>query len=132
MLENIDGYLFVNDVNNTYLISCEREDENLVLPTRDKNYSINAYAFSYLPNLKTVILPSSVNGISNNAFYKCSKLIELTVTKSVTEFPTFDLIFKSSIDINFSSSLALCIPSAATVPSPAILLNGGLKAPSCI
>lgn len=51
---------------------------------------------------------------------------------STTDFPTFERIFKSSIDINLPSFLASSIPCAATVPSPGILLSGGLIPSSSI
>ena len=46
-------------------------------------------------------------------------------SRSTTEFPIFERIFMSSIDMNFPSFFASSIPSAATVPKPGTLFSGG-------
>ena len=45
---------------------------------------------------------------------------------AMADSPILALIFKSFIDMNFPSFLASTKHSAATVPKPGILLNGGL------
>ncbi len=56
---------------------------NVTFENNSNILSINDNAFAYCNNLKSVILPSSIQNIESRAFYECSNLIDIIIPNNV-------------------------------------------------
>ena len=68
--------------NRTLYIDGSVIEGDLIIP--DTVASIEAFAFQYCKELKSVTIPDSVKSIGNSAFYECSGLTSVTIGNSVT------------------------------------------------
>ena len=57
--------------------------EHIIIPDK-KHREISSQAFAFRKDLKSVVIPSSVNKIRNAAFLGCANLSEITIPDSVT------------------------------------------------
>ncbi len=86
-----NGYIFCEDDRVWYLIGYNGNLTNLVLPDKCSiqtgstttlyNYEIHSYAFYNRTDITSVIIPDSVIGIGNYAFYSCSNLESVSFRK---------------------------------------------------
>ncbi len=97
-----------------YLLSCNEEKSNLILPNNLEgyNYEIYNYAFSNCNNLVNVIIGNRVTQLGAFSFSDCSNLIRITIPKSVTaiEKDAFSGCYKL-VEIYNYSNLELTIGS---------------------
>jgi hypothetical protein len=61
---------------------CTYEETHVILSNNITE--IPKIGFSYLENLKTIIIPSSVTSIGEAAFMNCRRVVEFTIPESVT------------------------------------------------
>ena len=77
------GYLASNPLYYAHNLYLNGEVvENLVIP--DSVESISDYAFAFCKNLAKVTIPDSVTSIGDSAFYDCENLAKVTIPDSVT------------------------------------------------
>lgn len=69
-----NGFMFYNDA---VLVGYVGDATDLVLPERKNDYTIGAYAFYGLKNIRSITLSSSVVGIGDYAFAGCTGLTEI-------------------------------------------------------
>ena len=69
-----NGFMFYND---TVLVGYVGDATELVLPEKKNGYTIGAYAFYGLRNIRRITLSSSVVGIGDYAFAGCTGLTEI-------------------------------------------------------
>lgn len=82
-----DGYNFIFDGENYYLISYSGSDTDLVLPEdiNGNKYIINDYAFSENTNITSLVISDGVISIGDYAFCQCKNLVTATIGDFVTE-----------------------------------------------
>ena len=71
-----DGFMFYD---NRILVGYVGGAENVVLPTKNGSYTIGAYAFYGLKNIKSITISESVSGIGAYAFAGCTGLTEIYI-----------------------------------------------------
>ena len=92
LTDTSDGYRFLYDGTNGYLIGYYGDQTELALPdsftayngTEITEYGIYQYAFAYQTGITSVTIPDSVTSIGNRAFSVCSGLTSITIPDSVT------------------------------------------------
>ena len=94
-IKTSDGYLFYEDVVESYLLGYSGTSTELTLPKKslkENNYGVNQYAFYGCSGLTSVTIPSSVNSIGGYAFACCIGLTSIAIPNSVTSigFWAFD------------------------------------------
>ena len=78
----MDGNLVYKDANKTYLVGCCRTEEgSIVIPSTVDTIGNNAFSGCGL--ITNVIIPESVTSIGLNAFYGCIGLTTVTIPNSV-------------------------------------------------
>ena len=90
--DTADGYRFIYDGTNGYLVGYYGEATDISLPesfsayggTIVNSYEINRYAFYGNTALTSVVIPDSVTSIGDNAFSGCTMLTSVTIGNSVT------------------------------------------------
>ena len=90
--DTADGYRFIYDGTNGYLVGYYGEATDISLPesfsaydgTIVNSYEINRYAFYGNTALTSVVIPDSVTSIGDNAFSGCTGLTSVTIGTSVT------------------------------------------------
>ena len=110
--DTADGYCFLYDGTNGYLMGYYGEETELVLPesftahdgTNVTEYAIYDYAFYNCDGLTSVIIPDSVTGIGELAFYDCSGLTSVTFEATSGWFVSGSSSATSGIDISDSLS----------------------------
>ena len=83
---NKEGYLFITDNGNNYLVGYTGSETELTLPNdyNGQQYQIYNYAFEYCSGLTSITIPNSVTNIGDYAFRGCSSLTSITIPDSVT------------------------------------------------
>lgn len=71
-----DGFMFYD---NRILVGYVGNAEHLVLPTKNGSYTIGAYAFYGLKNIRSITISESVSGIGAYAFAGCTGLTEIYI-----------------------------------------------------
>lgn len=96
---NIDGYIFYSYYSDTYLITYAGEDKALTLPESCNGigYSIRKNAFYGFDDIKSIVIPSDIKGIGEDAFFGCR--IE-SVTLPVSAVPYISPIYIKHLTIN--------------------------------
>ena len=106
--DTADGYCFLYDGTNGYLMGYYGEETELVLPesftahdgTNVTEYAIYDYAFYNCDGLTSVIIPDSVTGIGELAFYDCSGLTSVTFEATSGWFVSTSSSATSGTDIS--------------------------------
>lgn len=107
-IDNDDGYVFYQTVDECVLVDYTGHEINLVLPSdcEGHSYRINRYAFSNQKSIQSVIIPECVTEIGYHAFQGCSALHSVKMTDSVTEIDLSAFADCSALkDINISESI---------------------------
>ncbi len=81
---NIDDYLFIKKDGVNYLATYMGNDEHLVLPhtLNGEKYIISDYAFYKKDFIKSIKISDFVTEIGSYAFYDCSELEDVIITKA--------------------------------------------------
>ena len=91
LTDTSDGYRFLYDGTNGYLIGYCGDQTELTLPdsftaydgTKITEYGIYRYAFYKCSGLTSVTIPDSVTSIGNSAFYNCTGLTSVCYTGDI-------------------------------------------------
>ena len=85
-ITHVGDYRFYSFAGKNYLVSYYGDDTNLVLPEsfNGEGYHINDYAFSGREQITKVVIPDSVTGIGEHAFYFCENLKSVEIGDGVT------------------------------------------------
>ena len=88
---NKDGYLFIADSENNYLLGFIGTEIALTLPSdyNGQNYQIYKYAFYNCTNLTSVTIPDGITIIEDYAFYNCSGLTSITLPTSLVKIKSY-------------------------------------------
>lgn len=124
--ESIDGVLFQK--NNIKLLVYPAGKTNTSYEIPDKTYFIDNYAFSYCQNLRSIIMPNSIEKIGNNAFEYCSELLSITISnkvKLISDYSFYKCISLESITIpnSVTSIMTSSFYSCENLESVVILGN---------
>ena len=87
LTDTSDGYRFLYDGTNGYLMGYYGDETELTLPdsftayngTEITEYGIYDYAFRYQTSITSVTIPDSVTSIGSSAFSGCSELKSITI-----------------------------------------------------
>ncbi len=80
-----DGYVFYVDGETVYLVAYHGKDTNLTLPEgyNGKAYEINKYAFYQCKN-RSIVIPNGVTGIGEYAFGYSDALMSIKISEDVS------------------------------------------------
>lgn len=85
-LIEIDGYIFIYDNGDYYLVSYNGSDTNITLPSdvNGNSYKIYNRAF-YFSNITSAIISNGVTSIGESSFANCNSLTCITISNSITK-----------------------------------------------
>lgn len=89
-LIEIDGFIFIYDNSDYYLVSYNGSDTNITLPSdvNGNSYKIYNYAF-YFSNITSAIISNGVISIGELSFGYCNSLTSITISNSITNIASF-------------------------------------------
>ena len=98
-------YLLGVQENECYIIRYNGKDENITLPTITKDgrkiIGIGSWAFSETETLKVLDIPVGYVFIDSSAFYKCSNLGSIKISKTVSVLSEYDVFAQCNSLSNF-------------------------------
>ena len=124
IIENVEVPTSVTGIYEQAFISCSNLKNVTFLG--DGATFINARAFSYCKELKSINLPNSLTTIGENAFAKCDKLESITIPDNITiiEPATFDccislknVVFGNKVEYVYSIAFRYC-PNLLSIVIP--------------
>lgn len=88
--EDAGGYVFYNDGQYKFLMGCNGNEAELVLPNGENGeYAVYPYAFYKNSSIKSITISDGVSEIGEQAFYGCIGLESVTMADSVKEIGSF-------------------------------------------
>lgn len=86
MLFEIDGYIFLENSEQTYLVKYLGSESNLVLPSHCNGNIYDIYKDAFIENdkIKSIIIANGVTSIGREAFWACSNLESIVIPESMT------------------------------------------------
>ena len=87
-IENKDGYLFLNNDGEIYLLGYAGTETELVLPEtyNGQSYQIISGAFANNGKIKSIVIPKTVTAIKESTFYNCVGLTTVYYTGDIASW----------------------------------------------